>query len=189
MHLVTDTASAAVGWRLFVPESWDDITTEDPVAAVRIRTRRARSKIPEDVRHIQKWRPALDMVDEMTASWGLPADRPVVADAGYWRRHRVAAGSDHTRPDLVAVKPTTSNLPRARRIACACVHRSGGAHRCPATAKMRSRFVALRVRPANRDIPRGDDGSLPTVWLLTEWPLGKTSPPTTGCPPCPKRRR
>jgi SRSO17 transposase len=53
VHLVTDTASAAVDWRLFLPESWDDTTTKDPVAAARIRTRRARSKIPEDV-HVQK---------------------------------------------------------------------------------------------------------------------------------------
>ncbi len=44
------------------------------------------------------------------------------------------------------------------------------------TAKMRSRFVALRVRPANRDIPRAHDGSLPTVWLLAEWPPDKDEP-------------
>ena len=28
-------------------------------------------------------------------------------------------------------------------------------------ATMRSRFLALRVRPANRDIPRAADGTLP----------------------------
>ena len=35
-------------------------------------------------------------------------------------------------------------------------------------ASMKSRFIALRVRPANRDLPRGDDGSLPVEWLLAE---------------------
>jgi SRSO17 transposase len=38
------------------------------------------------------------------------------------------------------------------------------------TAAMTSCFAAIRVRPANRDIPRGNDGSLPDCWLLAEWP-------------------
>ena len=37
-------------------------------------------------------------------------------------------------------------------------------------AAMTSWFVAIRVRPANRDIPRSRDGSLPECWLLAEWP-------------------
>jgi SRSO17 transposase len=44
------------------------------------------------------------------------------------------------------------------------------------TAAMRSRFLALRVRPANRDIPRLPDGSLPECWLIAEWPPGKSEP-------------
>jgi len=43
-------------------------------------------------------------------------------------------------------------------------------------ASMKSRFIALRVRPANRDLPRGDDGSLPVEWLLAEWPTGAPAP-------------
>ena len=43
-------------------------------------------------------------------------------------------------------------------------------------AAMRSRFLALRVRPANRDIPRADDGCLPECWLLAEWPPGAAEP-------------
>jgi SRSO17 transposase len=38
------------------------------------------------------------------------------------------------------------------------------------TAAMTSHFLAIRVRPANRDIPRAGDGSLPACWLLAEWP-------------------
>ena len=34
----------------------------------------------------------------------------------------------------------------------------------------------LRVRPANRDIPRAADGSLPECWLLAEWPPGAAEP-------------
>jgi SRSO17 transposase len=44
------------------------------------------------------------------------------------------------------------------------------------TAALRSRFLALRVRPANRDIPEADDGSLPECWLLAEWPPGEPAP-------------
>jgi SRSO17 transposase len=38
------------------------------------------------------------------------------------------------------------------------------------TAAMTSKFLAIKVRPANRDIPRNPDGTLPTRWLLVEWP-------------------
>jgi hypothetical protein len=44
------------------------------------------------------------------------------------------------------------------------------------TAVMRSRFLALRVRPANRNIPRNPDGSLPECRLPAEWPTGEPEP-------------
>ena len=37
-------------------------------------------------------------------------------------------------------------------------------------AAMTSCFLAIRIRPASRRIPRADDGSLPECWLLAEWP-------------------
>ena len=43
-------------------------------------------------------------------------------------------------------------------------------------AAMRSRFLAIRVRPANRNIARYDDGSLPDCWLIAEWPPGESEP-------------
>jgi SRSO17 transposase len=43
-------------------------------------------------------------------------------------------------------------------------------------AAMTSCFLAIRVRPANRDIPRAEDGSLPECWLLAEWPPGADEP-------------
>jgi SRSO17 transposase len=41
---------------------------------------------------------------------------------------------------------------------------------------MRSRFLAIRVRPANRNIPRNVDGSLPECWLIAEWPPDEPEP-------------
>ena len=92
VHLVNERASCAADWRLFCPESWDDAKLGDPVAAARARRRRERSGIPDEVRHTEKWRLALEMIDEMTGpgGWGLREQvtaaggaRPVVvADAG-----------------------------------------------------------------------------------------------------------
>ncbi|GAA0594633.1 hypothetical protein GCM10010174_07260 [Kutzneria viridogrisea] len=81
VHAVTDWASAALDWRLFLPKSWDDHTTADERQDERIRAQRRRCAIPDQARHREKWRLALDMIDELR-QWGLPA-WPAVADTGY----------------------------------------------------------------------------------------------------------
>jgi SRSO17 transposase len=93
VHLVGEHASCAADWRLFCPESWDGTKLDDPAAAARARRRRERAGIPGEVRHAEKWRLALEMIDEMTGpgGWGVldqvttaGGGRPVaVADAGY----------------------------------------------------------------------------------------------------------
>src|SRR5881628_1976394 len=216
VHAVTDWASAAIDWRLFLPKSWDETTTDDAGLATDIRRRRARCKIPDAVRHREKWRLALDMLDEVlgepaSGGWGLPA-RPVVGDAGYgevteFRLGLVARGLSY----VVAVKGTTSAYPvdaapsapayagrgrppvpryrdepaslatlalaAGRRALHRVTWRHGSRiHPRNPTAAMRSRFLALRVRPANRDIPRNPDGSLDDCWMLVEWPPGEPEP-------------
>jgi SRSO17 transposase len=217
VHAATDSASAAINWRLFLPESWDDTAAThttaagDPDTAAAIRTRRARAAIPEQVRHREKWRLALDMLDELVGGWGVPA-LPVVADAGYGDATEFRLGlTERGLPYVLAVTATatahpahaqpitpayrgTGRPPRPRypdpppdlrtlarqagRAAGRYVvwrhgTRSGPGNR---TARMRSRFLALRIRPANRHIPRADDASLPECWLLAEWPPGKPEP-------------
>ena len=78
VSMVTDTASCPVDWRLFVPESCDPAS---PKAAIDVHDRRRRSGIGGDVAHREKWRLALDMIDELLR-WG---HRPplIVADCGY----------------------------------------------------------------------------------------------------------
>src|SRR3954468_826474 len=123
VHAVTDWASAAIDWRLFLPKSWDDTTTDDTDLAATIRRGRAPCKIPDPARHREKGRQALGMLDEVLGDpaadgWGLPA-RPVVGDAGYgdateFRRGLAARGLSY----VVAVKGTTSAYPaRAVRAA------------------------------------------------------------------------
>jgi len=215
VHLVNEHASCAADWRLFCPESWDDQALADPVAAARGRRRRERAGIPDEVRHAEKWRLALDMIAEITGpgGWGVLEEitsaggaRPAVAaDAGYgdntaFRLELAARGWRY----VVAVKGTTSahahdavpetmaygglgrpSVPRyrakplsLRQLAIAhadqiqqMTWRQGTkATKGNPTAAMTSHFLAIRVRPANRDIPRGPDGTLPDCWLLAEWP-------------------
>ena len=216
VHAVTDWASAAIDWRLFLPQSWDDATAADVETASEVRRRRARAKIPGSVRHREKWRLALDMLDEITADgpaggWGLP-HRPVIADAGYGDATGFRLGLESRGLSyVVAVKSTTSAYPGAAKPQTLPYHGRGrppvpryrqapvnlktlvldagrrtgrvvtwrhGTRKSPRnrTAAMRSRFLALRVRPANRDIPRTPEGSLPECWLLAEWPPGQAEP-------------
>jgi SRSO17 transposase len=168
------------------------------------------------VRHTEKWRLALEMLDEMTGpgGWGVLEQagaaggaRPVVtADAGYgdnttfrleleardWQyvvavRGTTSAycgdaqpvtrslGGGPGRPPKPAYPTPPVNL---RQLAIASADqiqqvtwRQGTkATKDNPAAAMTSRFLAIRVRPANRDIPRGPDGSLPECWLLAEWP-------------------
>ena len=74
LNLVTDTASCPVDWRLFVPESWDAATAGAD-------ERRRKASMPADAKHREKWRLALDMIDEVIG-WG-PQPPLIVADAGY----------------------------------------------------------------------------------------------------------
>ena len=73
LHHVGAQGSAALNWRLYLPESW----TGDS-------ERRAEAGIPDQVEFKKKWQLALEMIDEVR-EWGL-ADRIVVADAGRLRR-------------------------------------------------------------------------------------------------------
>jgi SRSO17 transposase len=221
VHLVNEHASCAADWRLFCPESWDDTALDDPVAAARAKRRREQAHIPDQVRHTEKWRLALEMIDEMTgpAGWGVldqvtarGGARPVVvADAGYgegwafrleldargWRYVIAVKGSVSARP-LGAVpaawpygglrRPSVPRYRTApaslRQLAIASADqvrqvtwRQGTkATKGNPAAAMTSHFVAIRVRPANRDIPREPDGSLPECWLLAEWPAHADEP-------------
>ena len=179
VHLVNEHASSAADWRLFCPQSWDDTALADPVAAARARRRREQARIPDDVRHSEKWRLALEMIEEMTGpgGWGVLEEitaaggaRPVVVtDAGYgdnttFRVELDARGWQYA----VAVKGTTSAY--AGHVQPVTWRQGTKATNGNPGAAMTSWFVAIRVRPANRDIPRADDGTLPECWLLAEWP-------------------
>lgn len=110
VNAVTDHASCPLGWRLFVPESWDDTCAETNEDAAVIAGKRAKTQIRDSVRHRTKWELALEMLDEL-ASWG---HRPplICADAGYGDASPFRTGlSERSIPYVVAVKSTTSVYP------------------------------------------------------------------------------
>jgi SRSO17 transposase len=193
VHAATDQASCPIDWRLFLPESWDDD-----------QARRRAAHLPEQVQHRPKWQLALDMLDEL-AGWQLHPP-VVVADAGYGESGELRLGLEgRGLAYVVQVKGSTSAYPeevtpqvapytgrgrpprvryRTRRSSLAELVAAVGRRAAKTVAwregtrgKLRSRFVALRVRPAGVKLRRAvAGGELPVRWLLAEWPQGEPEP-------------
>ena len=191
VNAVTDRASCPLDWRLFLPEEWDDDVE-----------RRSKAKIPDEVRHREKWRLALDTIDELLA-WGLEP-KVVQADGGYGDITAFRVGLEERELEyVVQVKGATSAHPadaapvtpayqgrgrppkprypdkptslRALALAAGADAARPVTWREGDRGPLTSHFIALRVRPAN-DAQRQDDGGLPERWLLAEWPAGKDEP-------------
>jgi SRSO17 transposase len=191
----TDEASCPLDWRLFMPKEWD----ED-------QERRAASHVPDDVRHVPKWKLALEMIDELRG-WGL--EPPVVlADGGYGDITGFRGGLEERELGyVVQVKGATSAFAegvrpespayagagrppkpryRGRRSSLRELALAAGpeaaaevAWREGARGELSSRFLALRVRPANvglRNRAAREGAELPLAWLLCEWPEGEAEP-------------
>lgn len=192
VNAVTAQASCPLDWRLYLPAEWDD----DP--------RRLACRVPEEVRHEPKWQLALDMIDELVG-WGLQPP-PVIGDAAYGDITEFRLGLEERGIGYVLdVKGATSALPedaqplrpaykgtgrppaaRYRRPFSSLAElaaQAGQAASQPVTWRegtrgpMTSRFIALRVRPANVKLRRADPGGeLPLRWLLAEWPDDRDAP-------------
>ena len=119
VNAVDDRASCPLDWRLFVPEEWDADAE-----------RRAKAKIPDEVRHREKWRLALDMLDELL-EWGLER-RVVQADGGYGDITAFRVGLEAARARVRGAGQGHHLRPPARR---------GAGHAAPTAAA-----VARRAR-------------------------------------------
>ena len=195
VNAATDEASCPLNWRIFLPESWEHDAQ-----------RRVKAHIPDGVGHREKWRLALDMIDEL-ATWGL---RPplVCSDAGYGEITAFRQGLDDRQiAYLTQVKATTSAYPQSvapRRPAWSGRGRPPAARyrdepsslrdlvlgagkraargvtwREGSRGRMHARFIALRVRPANRELraaAHANDSELAVRWLLAEWPSHADAP-------------
>jgi len=192
INAASEQASCPLDWRIFLPEEWDD---DEP--------RRAKAKLPVEERHRPKWRLALEMIDELRG-WGLQP--PVVlADAAYGDITGFRSGLEARELDyLVQVKGATSayaqevqrqltayagrgrrSVPRYRQKPCSlkALALAAGTEalttvvwREGSRGELGSRFLALRVRPANVQLRRAAEGELPLAWLVCEWPDGEAEP-------------
>jgi SRSO17 transposase len=205
VHAVTDAGSCPLNWRLFLPAGWDDAAAATPEAAAAIAARRARAGIPDTARHHPKWRLALEMLDEL-ADWGLrppvvAADAGYGNNADF-RAGITARGAHyvcqvdgdltaHPADAVPTLKPYSGRgrrpRPRYRTtpVGLRAHALAAGRHaavqltwRKGSRAPLTSSFLALRVRPAGRNPTArlADDGSLPTAWLLAEWPSDAAEP-------------
>ena len=198
VNAVTEQASCPLDWRLFVPERWDDPGMAE---------RRAACHLPDSVRHRPKWQLVLDMVDELD-QWGL-GPPVLVADCGYGDVGEFRQGLDDRQIGyVVQVKGDTSAYPEPTRPEQLPYQGRGRPskprYRQPraqvkqlvlqagppagvdliwrrgSKGLQRSRFVALRVRPAGvaarRRAAKAAGRELPVRWLLAEWPADKAEP-------------
>jgi SRSO17 transposase len=194
-------ASCPLDWRLFIPQEWDDPGEFN-------QDRRVKSKLPEDLHHVEKWRLALEMIDQLIG-WGIKP--PVIlGDGAYGDITELRTGLEDREIEYVLdlkgvtsayreeVKPTQPPKPEGRGRPPGVRYRedpssltdlalAAGKHaavtvtwREGTRGKMTSRFLALRVRPANiglRNTAHKNGEELPVRWLICEWP-SKASEPT-----------
>jgi SRSO17 transposase len=196
----SEDASCPLNWRLFIPEEWDEESKFN-------QGRRAKAKLPEDVHHVEKWRQALEMIDELIG-WGIKPP-PILGDGAYGDTTELRSGLEERELEYVLdVKATTSAYreevkpiqppkpegrgrpPGARyredpsslkELALAAGKQSAVTvtWREGTRGKMNSRFLALRVRPANIHLRRAAHKAgeeLPVRWLICEWPSKQPEP-------------
>jgi SRSO17 transposase len=195
VNAATDAVSCPLDWRLFLPEEWDQDET-----------RRRGGHVPEEIGHQPKWVLAVDMIDELCC-WGL--EPPVTAaDGGFGDITEFRQGLDErelgyvlqvkgsTSAYVEEVEPVqpdyrgTGRPPGAgyrakpsslRELALAAGKNAavGLSWREGSHGRMHSRFLALRVRPANIKLRRAAHAGgqeLRVCWLLAEWPADKNEP-------------
>jgi SRSO17 transposase len=144
VHAATDSASCPLQWRLYLPREW----AEDPA-----RCRRAGIPLPAE--HREKWRLALNILDEL-AGWKLTAP-VVVADAGYGQStpFRLAL---HERGLVYVVAVTGREVAQS---ADAVPHRPSYGGLGPPTLP---RYRTAPVPVAELAADRGRDAFTPVTW-------------------------
>jgi SRSO17 transposase len=193
VNAVTEQASCPIGWRLFLPESWDDDTPAT-------QQRRAACHLPESVHHRPKWQLVLDLLEEL-AGWKL-SPPVLLADSGYGEVGVFRGGLDARQiPYVVEARADTSAYPEQVRPTIT-PHKSRGRRPRPryrdkpcslhqlalqagqqaclellwrrgSKGLQRGRFLALRVRPASS--PRS--GSASQIWWRRPDDLATAGPP------------
>jgi SRSO17 transposase len=194
LHLASEAGGVCIGMQLYLPKLWADDAK-----------RRALTKVPDAIEFREKWKIAIDLIDD-ALSWDLPS-RPVVADAGYgdvteFRNALVQRGLDY----IVGVSKTTVVWPPGTKFEVPSPGRRGRPRTRPLpldgatpisieqlaqleTVTFRrvtwregtrgpqwSRFAFLRVQTAHKHTTGAAPG--PEVTLIIEWPRRSKKPTT-----------
>ncbi|MGH3599545.1 MAG: IS701 family transposase [Pseudonocardiaceae bacterium] len=199
INAASDEASCPLDWRLFIPEEWEAETELN-------RDRRAKAKLPGDVHHVEKWRLALQMIDELIG-WGLEPP-VVVGDGGYGDITKFRSGLTKRdlgyvldvkgatcayREDIARQRPDYHGRGRPpiaryrqdpdslKELALAAGQQAAVTvtWREGTRGPMSSRFLALGVRPANQGLRHAAhkaDQELEVCWLICEWPQSAEQP-------------
>lgn len=199
VNAATDAASCPLDWRLFIPKEWDQDSDFN-------HDRRKKAGLGEDLRHVEKWRLALEMIDEL-AGWGI-VPPVILADGAYGDNTQFRGELEQREISYVldakastsayaqTVKPERPEYqgqgqpPKARyRQAPSSLLNLALAAGPDATEEvtwrqgtrgaMTSRFLTLRVRPANiklRNAASRAGHEIPLCWLICEWPKNKEQP-------------
>ena len=200
INAATEDASCPLDWRLFIPTEWDEDSDFN-------RERRKKTRLPEDVHHTEKWRLALVMIDELIA-WGLKPP-VMLGDGAYGDVTELRSELEEREIEYVLdvkgttsaysedVKPTRPPKPEGRGRPPAMRYREDPASlkalaltagkpaavtvtwREGTRGSMSSRFIALRVRPANIELRRAAHKAgeeLGVRWLVCEWPSKESEP-------------
>jgi SRSO17 transposase len=190
LSVASDHVSLPIAWRLYLPESW-----------AKDRERRKAAGVPTGVAFQTK--PAMALAQIRQAVEREIPTAPVLADSAYGNdsqfreglttMHLLYAVGVHENmtvwqqgetPQPKPRRPGRGRPPKRLQRRPAAVKelalglpeqtwktvtwREGTRH------KLRSRFAAVRVRPAHRDHLRSEP--YPEEWLLIEWPRGETEP-------------
>jgi len=194
LSMTTETSSMPVAYRLYLPETWANdsqrrrktgvpgeivFQTKAEIAMAQIRRARERG-IPEGIvladagygtdtgfrSQLTKMelRYVMGIMSTVTVWKPGQEPKPPAAYKGTGRPPRLLRRDKRHQP--VAVKELAHSLPADAWKDL--VWRQG------VTKKLRSRFAALRVRPAHRDYWRAEPHA--EEWLLIEWPKGEAEP-------------
>ena len=183
-------ASAALGWRLFLPREW----MGDPA-------RRQKAGVPTSIPYRSKNTLALELIDEALAR-RLPS-APVLADSDYgddytWRaalRQRVASYCVAVQPKAqawtrapVGSPPPAAGRPMPKDLLPAPKRLDEIARELPARAwrnvrwregtrgTMQGRFARVAMWASHGYTQRQHQGERAREWLLIEWPPDKDAP-------------
>jgi SRSO17 transposase len=199
INAASEQASCPLDWRLFIPQEWDEDSESN-------QQRREKAKLPQDEHHVEKWRLALEMIDELIG-WAI--EPPVILGDGAYGDITEFRGELEKRElqYVLDVKGVTSAYseevqperpewkgagrppkPRYRQAPSSLKEMALAAGKQAAQTvtwrestrgSMTSRFLALKVRPANiqlRNNANRNGEEIPVCWLLCEWPGGKDEP-------------